>query len=377
VEQVDVLIRAAGATLLLMLSLLLVRGAPGQRTTWLLLLFALGLCGFLAGNTPDEGLKLSGAPASLARLLSGNAAIFLWWFALATFDDEFRFGPSERTVGAAWFVLSLLDRGLLPFAPNLDLTWILIPMAGAIVLHLAYRLLADRDGDLVETRRRSRTLLVAVLGMLLLVDVGADIALGVEWKPQGFTIAQNGVILLVTWQLALWLLRVDPSLLTFRTAAANAAPAADGGFGLFPTAASGPGAQLLPRLQELMEVERIYRDPDLTFAQFVARMGAPEAEVRRLVNQQLGHRHFRSFLNAHRIAEARRILADPARAGEKMVAIAFDVGFASLASFNRAFKLSEGKPPSEIRAELLSSGEAASEMRAGGPNRDLRLETGF
>jgi AraC-like DNA-binding protein len=126
-----------------------------------------------------------------------------------------------------------------------------------------------------------------------------------------------------------------------------------------------------------MEVERIYRDPDLTFAQFVARMGAPEAEVRRLVNQQLGHRHFRSFLNAHRIAEARRILADPARAGEKMVAIAFDVGFASLASFNRAFKLSEGKPPSEIRAELLSSGEAASEMRAGGPNRDLRLETGF
>jgi AraC-like DNA-binding protein len=301
----------------------------------------------------------------------------LWWFALATFDDEFRFGPSERTVGAAWFVLSLLDRGLLPFAPNLDLTWILIPMAGAIVLHLAYRLLADRDGDLVETRRRSRTLLVAVLGMLLLVDVGVDIALGVEWKPQGFTIAQNGVILLVTWQLALWLLRVDPSLLTFRTAAANAAPAADGGFGLFPTAASGPGAQLLPRLQELMEVERIYRDPDLTFAQFVARMGAPEAEVRRLVNQQLGHRHFRSFLNAHRIAEARRILADPARAGEKMVAIAFDVGFASLASFNRAFKLSEGKPPSEIRAELLSSGEAASEMRAGGPNRDLRLETGF
>jgi len=126
-----------------------------------------------------------------------------------------------------------------------------------------------------------------------------------------------------------------------------------------------------------MEVERIYRDADLTFAQFATRMGGPEAEVRRLVNQQLGHRHFRSFLNAHRIAEARRILADPSRAGEKMVAIAFDVGFASLASFNRAFKLAEGRPPSEIRAELLSAGNTVSEARSSGSNPDLGFETGF
>ena len=374
-EQIDVLIRAAGATLLLMLSLLVVRGAPRDRTAWLLLLFALGLCGFLAGNTPDEGLKLTGAAASLARLLSGNAAIFLWWFALAVFDDEFRFGPLERNVSAVWFVLALLDRGMLPFGPDLNLSWLLITMAGAIVLHLAYRLLADRDGDFVETRRRSRTLLLAVLGMLLLVDVGVDIALGVEWKPRGFTIAQNAAILIVALQLALWLLRAEAGLLTFRAAAANNIPAADGR--MRQTAATGPGTQLVPRLQCLMEVERIYRDADLTFAQFATRMGGPEAEVRRLVNQQLGHRHFRSFLNAHRIAEARRILADPSRAGEKMVAIAFDVGFASLASFNRAFKLAEGRPPSEIRAELLSAGNTVSEARSSGSNPDLGFETGF
>ena len=367
------LIRAAGSTLLLMLSLLVVRSAPRQRTAWLLLLFALGLCGFLAGNTPDDSLKLSGLPASLARLLSGNAAIFLWWFALAMFDDEFRLGPLERNVGAVWFVLALLDRGMLPFGPsNLDLSWILISLASGIVVHLAYRLLRDWDGDLVETRRRSRTLLAGVLGILLLVDVGVDMALGAAWKPRIFTIAQNGAILVVAMLLAVWLLRANAGLLAFRAAATDAIPAVDRRIGLRQTA--GPGSQLLPRLHMLMEVERIYRDPDLTFAQFVARMGAAEAEVRRLVNQQLGHRHFRTFLNSYRIAEARSMLGDPARAGEKMVAIAFDVGFASLASFNRAFKLAEGKPPSEIRAAALSSGDIS---KTSGSDPDLRLKSGF
>jgi AraC-like DNA-binding protein len=103
-----------------------------------------------------------------------------------------------------------------------------------------------------------------------------------------------------------------------------------------------------------MDSERIYRDPELTFAAFTARMGAPEPEVRRLVNQRLGHRHFRSFLNAYRIAEAREALADPARSRGKMAGLAFDVGFASLASFNRAFKLVEGRSPSEFRAEQLA-----------------------
>lgn len=107
-------------------------------------------------------------------------------------------------------------------------------------------------------------------------------------------------------------------------------------------------------------------------------MGAPEAEVRRLVNQELGHRHFRSFLNAYRIADARRVLADPSKADQKMVAIAFDAGFASLASFNRAFKLVEGKPPTEFRAERLASHEAACEKpieRCSAP--EMRLKIGF
>ena len=59
--------------------------------------------------------------------------------------------------------------------------------------------------------------------------------------------------------------------------------------------------------------------------------------------------HFRTFLNAHRVEEARCRLVDPSQDGEQMIAIAADSGFASLASFNRVFREVEGRTPTEYR----------------------------
>jgi AraC-like DNA-binding protein len=109
----------------------------------------------------------------------------------------------------------------------------------------------------------------------------------------------------------------------------------------------------------LVEVAHVHRDPALDLPAFVSRAGAPEAEVRRAV-RELGYGHFRSFLNAHRVADARAMLADPASADLKLAAVAWDAGFASLASFNRAFKHVEGRAPSEFRAERLAAPGAES-----------------
>lgn len=379
-QEFDVILRVAAATVLLTLALLLTRDARRDRVVWFLVPFTLGVCGFLAGNTPNAGLTLPGGSAVLAGLLSGNAAVFLWWFCLSVFDDDFRLGPLELGVGGTWFVIVLLDRGILMsgFA-GIGLSWLLVGMGAIMVGHVAYRLLRDVEGDLVEARRGARSFLVAALAALLLVDLGVDVVLGFEWRPQWFTVVQNGAILLVAVQLARWLLRGNAGVLTFRSAGADAVALAGVPIPTSRPAMNAPDARRLRRLRELMEVECVYRDPDLTFATFVAWMGAPEAKVRRLVNQQLGARHFRSFLNAYRIAEARLALADPARADEKMVAIAFDAGFASLASFNRAFKLAEGKPPTEYRAHALSnSGSLDGAPDADGSAEvDQRLKTGF
>ena len=353
-QALDVSLRVAGATLLLALAALLLRDARHDRPVPLFFLLALGLSGFLAGNTPDAGLKLPGQAAVLAGIVSGNAVVFLWWFCLAVFDDEFSLGWRELGLGAAWFVVSLLDRGVLrtDFAGS-GLSWLLIGVGLGMVAHVVYKLLRDREGDLVEARRTARRTLVIALVALLLSDFGVDVVLGFDWKPQWFTIAQNTAIVLVAAQMGNWLLRTDSRALAFRavrsdTPSAEASPPA-------PRAhAEVPDARLMGRLGELMQSQRIHRDAELSFAAFVARMGAPEAEVRRLINRQLGHRHFRSFLNSYRVAEARDALADPDRSGEKMVAIAFAAGFGSLASFNRAFSLATGLSPTEYRAQTLA-----------------------
>lgn len=47
--------------------------------------------------------------------------------------------------------------------------------------------------------------------------------------------------------------------------------------------------------------------------------------------------------------EARRLLADPARRGDKLIVIAMDSGFASLSSFNRVFQSVQGMTPGAYR----------------------------
>jgi AraC-like DNA-binding protein len=87
----------------------------------------------------------------------------------------------------------------------------------------------------------------------------------------------------------------------------------------------------------------------------------PEAHLRRLINGRLGYRNFPSFVNAHRIAAAKARLADPDEARVPVSAIAFDLGFASLGPFNRAFREETGLSPSEWRRNALSEPVEASE----------------
>jgi AraC-like DNA-binding protein len=76
--------------------------------------------------------------------------------------------------------------------------------------------------------------------------------------------------------------------------------------------------------------------------------------LRRLINKGLGYRNFAAFLNDHRITEARQRLADPKQAREQISAIAFGLGYASLAPFNRAFRELTGVTPTDYRAQALA-----------------------
>lgn len=336
-DQLDVIVRVAGATLLL-LAVVTSRRRMAHAGCFFIPL-ALCLCGFLAGNTPVSDLQLDGPIGSLAVLLAGYAAVFLWWFCLAVFDASFRPRRGVLAIGIAWIVIASADRGL--FGQRLadaGLSYVLVVLGLVMVGHLAWRLLQDREGDLVDRRRRARRAVVIALAGQLFADLAVDLLLGMAWQPQMFSILQNGALLAFTG----WLLSLPAqSEIAARTPAAG--PADD-----------PADAPILARLGHVLEVDRAYLNPDLTFAQVVAAVGAPEKTVRRVIHRQLGHDHFRHLLNSYRVAEARRILADPARRRDKLIAVAMDSGFASLPSFNRVFRDLEGRTPSEFRTAALA-----------------------
>jgi AraC-like DNA-binding protein len=98
-----------------------------------------------------------------------------------------------------------------------------------------------------------------------------------------------------------------------------------------------------------LEVQQIYREPELKVIDLAHRLGTAEHKLSRLITQALGEKNFNQMLNRHRIAYACGRLAD-ADDGATILDISGDAGFASLGPFNRAFKTAMGCTPTAYRA---------------------------
>ncbi|ESQ81942.1 hypothetical protein AEAC466_19630 [Asticcacaulis sp. AC466] len=348
IGQLDVAIRAGAAVTILLLAVLLF----GQRRQVGLpaILFApLALClaGFVIGNTPISSTVPTGLVGAVAHTVSGFAVVFIWWFCLSCFDSRFRLKGGVLGVGLVWAAIAALDRGVLGEAyADKGLSFLLVPLGFAIVGHLLWRLLAERQGDLIQQRHDARIMVAVLLGGMLFVDLAADALLGFAWRPLAFAMTQNAMLLAFDLWLASRLLTVRADLLRFGVEGGESLPVE-----IASQARLRHDDELHRRLSVLMEIERVFLSPELTFAVFVERMKAPERAVRMLINHELGYDHFRTFLNHYRVAEARRLLGQ--RDGDdKLIAIALDSGFASLPSFNRAFRAIEGCSPTDYRTAL-------------------------
>jgi AraC-like DNA-binding protein len=97
----------------------------------------------------------------------------------------------------------------------------------------------------------------------------------------------------------------------------------------------------------VVEAETYWRDPDLTLASLARKLGTNTTYVSRALNEGLGQ-SFSAFINARRVKAAQALLVEKAQEADLM-AIAFDAGFNSKASFNRAFSEFAGMSPSAWR----------------------------
>lgn len=92
---------------------------------------------------------------------------------------------------------------------------------------------------------------------------------------------------------------------------------------------------------------RWHHDPQLTLTTLAGALGTSPRTLSRVLNEGLGV-SFNTFVNGLRVEDAIARLRQPG--APDVLRVAMDVGFASKASFNRAFRQHAGTTPSAIRA---------------------------
>jgi AraC-like DNA-binding protein len=102
------------------------------------------------------------------------------------------------------------------------------------------------------------------------------------------------------------------------------------------------------KLLAAMESEKAYRDPDLTLTDLAKKLGTNASLLSKVINRNF-QVNFNDFVNRYRVEEVKQQLEKGAAAQVTVMGLAYDAGFNSKATFNRAFKKHTGQNPSEVQ----------------------------
>lgn len=284
-------------------------------------------------------------PNTLAWMLSVCAPGVFWLFTFALFEDEPQLPPwgfAVPLIGLGFWALGALS------PPSLFkmLVWRTFALYSvAVVVHVLVIAWRGWRNDLIDQRRRLRAPLAAAAAGYMFVQAFCDFGWGAQ--PVLPAIVQAAVLAALGVGGAVALLRVEPLLLETPTVPGEAsAPRLSDTLDLTPA-----DRLVLARLDKAMNENEVWRGEDLSIGALAALVGAPEHRLRKLINGTLGHRNFADYVNGRRIEAAKVALADPEQALKSVSTIAFELGFASLGPFNRAFRSVTGVTPTAWRQE--------------------------
>ncbi|GGI25470.1 helix-turn-helix domain-containing protein [Pedobacter mendelii] len=100
-------------------------------------------------------------------------------------------------------------------------------------------------------------------------------------------------------------------------------------------------------LIQLMQKEFLFERSDLTLSEVAKKLHTNAVVLSRAVNQQFGL-NFNDYINQYRVNAVIERLSLPEFKNQTLLAIAFDAGFNSKATFNRSFKKFTGKNPKDF-----------------------------
>ncbi len=338
--DIDAAVRLLAGGQLLLIGLVVGRSETPRALRAATIALMLAVAAYLVNASPAIL-----APASAwrypAQLLAQSVPLLLWLFAHLLFER-----PLPR-VAAALAAAITLATFLLFFMGTAAGRWGNIVQHGLAILltvHALWVAWAGRGDDLVESRRRIRVGFVGVIGVQALAVILVELGTGFAPASPVLMLLQSGSSLVIIALVGLVLLTADADLL------ASAAPAT------VPAARLTAAETVLKDQLDAAMAAGAWARPGLGIGGLAADLGVPDHRLRTLINRRLGYRNFAAFLNDHRIAAARQRLADPALVSLPVLSIAMDLGYGSLAPFNRAFRDATGTTPTAYRQQALARG---------------------
>ena len=350
-EAVQYFVSALAISQLLFMGLCYLAHYGQQALSRLVAVYCLGLASYIilmmpviqAGPLPLKQMFL--LPAIISpfmlwvishRLFTNQLKTPTWaWLVLLTYVSLRLAGSSATALG---YELNTLLLAVLMYLP-------LIVML-AFSSHATFLAIHHFNNDLVEHRRKLRIAFVFTMGLIVSIIVASGF---LQFLPESAHIFFIGMMFLHALFFNIFIFRLYEES---TRVAASGERVSQPNIRMFY---SRSDKTFYDQLNATLQRDLLYASPGLTITSLADAMQVREYLLRRFINQKLGYRNFNQFLNEFRVKKAIEILKDSGENGAKISGIALDVGYASLSSFNKAFKELHGVTPSVYRNRLLVS----------------------
>ncbi len=322
----------------------------------LLVLFSACLSAYLLTTIPPV-ISNPYASFALFRLAVATPAV-LWIIANRLFDDR-RDIPAPAIALIAFYLIAN-GTGALLYYRGFDFSrtsfFFTFVISHAIMLgfavHVVYLGITGKPNDLIESRRKVRIPLVIAMGLLNAVIIGtAFINYAISYILQinepgqanyfsSILLSTLAFLVCLTLNIRVFSLNVDAATLLESPKQAKLTQK--------PSTAdhAHEDCELVQRIKKAMHEEKLYQEMGLTLGRLAEHLSVQDYRLREAINKKMAFRNFNQFLNNFRIAEASKLLKS---SRIPIATIALDVGYASLSSFNKAFKEHHGIPPRDFR----------------------------
>jgi AraC-like DNA-binding protein len=292
----------------------------------------------------------------VSMILESLIPITFWFSAEAVFEDDFTWEPIHL-LGCVALIVSFFNVYALSIENNEVLGRSINLMESLKVIHITAIIFGIRSAykgwkhELIPIRSKLRIIALFAAGVILLIMIFKDYYLIEERSlanPLPLLISPIVVIILLG---ANYFLVKNYRWINSKNLVDKSLTPAKDHESLQQEKPELETSDLELKINELMIKQMIYKDDSLTITSLASKLKTPEYRLRAYIHSTLGYKNFNQYLAKYRIDLAKAMLTNPSYQDEKILSIAFEVGFASLAPFNKSFKLLTGLTPTEYREQ--------------------------